>query len=157
MTLSMMYCVGRAGCARKPDAGRGLCTTCYSHHRQRGTLDMYPTMRERTAQLRAAGQTKVLDDQRRHARNVNSARLTAAWRAQQYALRVELGGHLIHPKPVHGRMNTYTALGCRGPMCYAAWCHYRTTRVCRLPEAVAADFTAEDCALYSSDVYPDHR
>jgi hypothetical protein len=157
VTLAMTRCIGRAGCQETPNCGRGLCVGCYSRHRQRGTLDNYPTMRERTKQARAAGQTRVIDEQRERSRSEASKQATANWRAQQQELRVELNGRLIYPRSVHGRVNTYTTLGCRGAMCYAAWCHYRVTGSTRLPEALTVDFSAEDCVLYVSDTYPDNR
>jgi hypothetical protein len=153
VTLVMARCIGRADCDREPNGGRGLCTTCYAFHYQRGTIGNFPTMRERTAQLRAAGQMHALDTQRVIKQRTHATN----WRVKQHKMRVELDGRLVHPGNCHGRVNGYTAMGCRGSMCYAAWCHYKATGECRLPEALSAEFSAEDCVLYRSDVYPDRR
>lgn len=157
MTLSMARCIGRSDCNNPPNGGRGLCATCYSFHRYHDTLRNFPTMRERTAKLRAQGQLRVVELARQQHHAEYHARYTVNRRAVHYASRVELNGKLIHPGNAHGRTNTYTSLGCRGAMCYAAWCHYRVTGEGRLPEALHSIFGPEDCATYVSDEYPDTR
>lgn len=157
MTLSMAYCIGRASCPNAPTGGRGMCAKCYARHAYHGTLKNFPTMRERTAQLRAAGELKhieVLQQSTQQGRKVASI---TAWRQRKYAERVPLEGRLIAPTGAHGRLYAYISLGCRGSMCYAAWRHYRITGERALPGAFAVEFGPEDCATYCSDVYPDNR
>lgn len=131
--------------------------TCYSYHSYHDTLGNFPTMKERVDELRASGAMKLADELRARHRAEAQARSAAVHRKARLAERVELNGRLIHPGNTHGRINTYTALGCRGSMCYAAWRHYSTTGEGRLPEAVSELFSAEDCALHVSARYPDNR
>lgn len=157
MTLSMARCVGRAGCDNDPTEGRGLCTACYHRHRNQGTLDNFPTMRERTRQLRDAGELRVLERQRLSRRRETQGFAAARRRREQYASRVLLDDVLVHPGNLHGRVGTYNTYGCRGAMCYAAHRHYRATGEATLPEALTKFFGPEDCVMYVSDVYPDRR
>ncbi len=157
MTLVMAHCIGRASCVNPPSSGRGLCATCYSYHRYHDTLGSFPTMKERLAELRALGELKVADDIHARRRTEAQAQHAATWRKARLAERVELGGYLVHPRNEHGRIHAYTSLGCRGPMCYAAWKHYTSTGECGLPNTALQVFSPEDCVLYVSDTYPDNR
>ena len=114
-------------------------------------------MRERADELRRAGMMTVPDTQRRAKRAVKQAAAASKWRNERRAERVLLNGHLVHPNAPHGRLGTYTTFSCRGPLCYAAWRHYKVTGECFLPDALYGRFTAEQCATHRSDVYPDNR
>lgn len=118
MTLAMARCIGRSGCGNAPSAGRGLCVACYARHRNHGTIVNFPTMRERTAQLRA---NRMINTPLRP----DNARFNAEWRKRNYAERVDVGGVLIHPRAPHGRTHAYNAYGCRGAMCNAARVYYK--------------------------------
>lgn len=118
MTLAMARCIGKSGCVNSPSAGRGLCITCYTRHRNHGTLKNFPTMRERTAQLRA---TRAINSPARS----GNAESNRRWRERLYAERVVIAGMLIHPNAPHGRAHSYNSYGCRGPMCNAARLYYK--------------------------------
>lgn len=154
MTLSMARCIGQAGCDRNPSAGRGLCRRCYARHTYRGTLDNFPTMRERTDELTAHGQVPTVP--RRVSRKSSSrsslspAKLAAntLYRHTRYAERVLLNGVLIHPGDRHGCLTKYNVYGCRGAMCRATHNHYRRTGQTSLPSALKTNYGAHDCATY---------
>lgn len=145
MTLSMAHCIGRAECTSKPDAARGLCRACYALHRGRGTLHNFPTMAERTAELRAAGAyiPRV---------SFSQSEYTTRWRHARQAERVLIEGKLVHPSaPMHGRLHSYLSYGCKGPMCSAAYKHYRATGETKLPHvSYLRPLTVDDCLDYKA-------
>lgn len=157
MVLSMAHCIGKAGCDGKPDGGRGLCRSCYSLHRHRGTLDNFPTMRERTATLRSQNmipdfaKTRVRD-QHRTAAAVAHVEANRRYRELNYAARILVGGVLVHPIDRHGHLTTYNVYGCRGSMCRASQSNYRHTGNTALPEALRRSFTAIECVNYYPSV-----
>lgn len=146
MTLKMSRCIGRAGCDNVPNAGRGLCHTCYNRHKYNGTLGMFPTMRERTEQLNARG----------HVRDLMSPKVRAMhdWRLERYAERVEVAGVLVHPTVAHGRLHSYNAYGCRGAMCRVSHLFYKRTGALELPDDIrGAWVTPEDCATFDAETF----
>lgn len=145
MTLSMSRCIGRADCPNSPGSGRGLCGTCYSRHSYQGTLKNFPTMRERTAQLRAQGYIRS-----------SSAKVdaTTRWRYRKYAERVSMGGKLIHLSAPHGKVHSYNAYGCRGAMCRSAHLYYKHTGALALPSDIrGAQPTAQDCVTFDVETF----
>lgn len=150
MTLAMARCIGRSGCDNTPSAGRGLCVTCYVRHRYHGTLKNFPTMRERTAQLRAS---RAIDPPTRP----NNAQVNRDWRERKYAERVKINNVLIHPNAPHGRMHAYNSYGCRGPMCVAARLYYKHmgSGHLDLPLDVrgATQPTLRDCAEFDLETF----
>jgi hypothetical protein len=145
VTLAMARCIGRADCPNEPSAGRGLCMTCYQRHRGNGTLDNYPTMRERTAQLRAK---RLID-----APNTPTE-ATKAWRHRKYGERIVVNGVLIHPNAAHGRLHTYNSYGCRGAMCRSAYNYYKGTGTLMLPDDIrGANPTVDDCVNFDSETF----
>jgi hypothetical protein len=157
MSLTLTHCVGRSSCPNPPTEARGLCAACYQRHRYHGTLGNFPTMRERVRELRARGQLIVHDVQRINIRRERGRVSSDAQRQRAYSERVLLDGFLVHPSNTHGRLYAYTTLGCRGPLCYASYRHYRATGASMLPETLHAVLGPEDCVMYVSDVYPDRR
>lgn len=148
MTISMAHCIGRSGCEGKPSA-RGLCGSCYARHNYRGTLGNFPTMGERAAQLRAAGNTVLLAKSTTARQSEHSAN----WRRKRYAERVLIDGTLVHPSSPHGSAHSYISYGCRGPMCAAAQRWIRDTGESQLPDAVMEGREAEDCLMFNDPRY----
>lgn len=147
MTISMAYCIGKSSCDEKPGA-RGLCRSCYARHYYRGTLRNFPTMSERAAQLRAAGDTVML------AKPVpRNAEHSENWRKARYAERILLEGYLVHPSSPHGSAHSYISYGCRGPMCSAAQRWLRDTGESKLPDDVMEGRDAEDCLMFNDPRY----
>ena len=79
------------------------------------------------------------------------------WQHDRRAERILINGLWIHPHGAHGRLRSYTSYGCRGPLCFATWKHYDQTGEMSLPIVGNQQFSMEDCATFSSDVYPDTR
>lgn len=140
MALKMAHCIGQSDCTGTPGS-RGLCTRCYYRHQRAGTLENFPTMRERTRVARA---TPV---------RTSSSVLNRRWRRKNYEQRVRVNGHLVHPIDRHGHHNTYTGYGCRGPMCADSQRWYRSTGETVIPIARGdVRLTAEQCAHYVSQL-----
>lgn len=147
MTLSMARCIGRADCVNKPNAGRGLCITCYTWHRNRKTLKNFPTMRERVAQLYAHGQVLQSSSGRRQSRN---AAANFRWRQVKYAERVLVKKVLVHPNAPHGDIHSYNSYGCRGAMCQAARIYKKRTGNGAIPRDLRGTTqpSARECAEF---------
>jgi hypothetical protein len=111
-------------------------------------LGNYPTMGERVAELRAAGDTILLAQpssrNREHREN---------WRKARYAERVMIDGTLVHPTSPHGTAHSYISYGCRGPMCAAAQRWVRDTGESKLPDSMMEGREAEDCLMFSDPRY----
>jgi len=145
VTLAMARCIGKSGCSNDPNAGRGLCIQCYTRHRNNGTLKNFPTMRERTAQLRAA---RLIDPYK------TTAEASKRWRHRNYAERVVVGSVLIHPSAPHGKVHAYNSYGCRGAMCKAAYLYYKGTGVLILPDDIrGTQPTLDDCAEFDVETF----
>lgn len=150
--LSMAHCIGRSGCVDDPNAGRGLCRSCYARHRSRGTLLNFPTMRERIDELRQQGWTSAALTRQKFAYSTPEAQrvANAKYRRALYRERVLIDGVLIHPTAQHGRLTSYNVYGCRGPLCLQSQRHYRRTRETVLPCALKRSYTWQDCLDYKS-------
>lgn len=145
MTLSMARCIGRAGCPNDPSAGRGLCMTCYTRHRNNNTLRNFPTMRERTAQLRAS---RMIDPIK------TSSEATKSWRHRKYGERVVLNGKLVHPNASHGRLHSYNSYGCRGALCRASYYYYKGTGILAVPDDIRGENpTPQDCVDFDVETF----
>lgn len=122
--------------------------TCYAWHRNHDTLRNFPTMRQRTAELKAQGRVPVF------ARRSNAA-TNKLWRDRKYAQRVEVNSVLVHPDAPHGKVHSYNSYGCRGAMCNAARLYYKVTGDMMLPDDVRGGIhpTLDDCATFDIETF----
>lgn len=150
MVLRMSHCIGQAGCTGSPNAGRGLCITCYSRHHYQQTLHIFPTMTERTRALAAQGLLPNFPEFQPKSTSHAQAEANRRYQRSKQAERVLIDGALVHPTSSHGRLTSYNVYGCRGAMCRAAQRHYRQTGLTSLPNALRNTYTMYDCLDYKS-------
>jgi len=96
-------------------------------------------------------------EERKLTRRERMSNTTVRWQRDRYAERIVMNGFKVHPHGAHGQLRSYTAYGCRGPLCYATHKYYAETGVTQLPLVGNRQFTAHECATFTSEVYVDTR